>query len=156
MLKKIIPWVVVGIFAAVFVVAFALKDTMNSTVSELMKQQASPEITSSGEALVDSLYNYTKNVGVYEITFLEFGSTGCAACKRMESVMEEIRNKYPNQVNVVFLNILKPESQLLMKYYGIAVIPTQVLLDKGGKEFFRHSGYIDTGDLEKEFNSFRE
>jgi thioredoxin 1 len=156
MLKKIIPWVVVGIFAAVFVAAFALKDTMNNTISEMMKQQASPDLTTSGEALVDSLYNYTKNGGVYEITFLEFGSTGCAACKRMESVMEEIRNKYPNQVNVVFLNILKPESQLLMKYYGIAVIPTQVLLDKGGKEFFRHSGYIDTGDLEKEFNSFRE
>jgi len=43
---------------------------------------------------------------------------------------------------VVFLNILKPENQLLMKYYGIAVIPTQVLLDKEGEEFFRHSGFI--------------
>ena len=60
MLKKIIPWVVVGIFAAVFVVAFALKDTMNDTISGMMKQPASPELTSSGETLIDSLYNYTK------------------------------------------------------------------------------------------------
>ena len=68
------------------------------------------ELTSSGEALVDSLYNYTKNGGTYEVTFLEFGSTGCPACKRMESVMDEVRQKYPEKVNVVFLNILKPEN----------------------------------------------
>ena len=141
---------VVGIFAAVFVVAFALKDTMNYTIPEMMKQQASPELTSSGEALVDLSYNYIKNGSNYEVTFLEFGSTGCPACKRMESVMDEVRQKYPEKVNVVFLNILKPENQLLMKYYGIAVIPTQVLLDKEGKEFFRHSGYLPTSDIQKE------
>jgi thioredoxin 1 len=152
MLRKILPWVVVGIFAAVFVVAFALKDTMNSTISEMMKAQASPELTSSGEALVDSLYNYSKNGAEFEITFLEFGATGCSACKRMESVLEEVRSKYPNRVNVVFMNIMKPESQILMKYYGIAVIPTQILLDGEGKEFFRNSGFISTGDLEKEFH----
>jgi len=156
MIKKILPWVVIGIFAAVFVVAFALKDTMNDTISEMMKQQSSPELTSSGEALVDSLYNYTKNGGTYEVTFLEFGSTGCPACKRMESVMDEVRQKYPEKVNVVFLNILKPENQLLMKYYGIAVIPTQVLLDKEGKEFFRHSGYLPTSDIQKEVSRKKE
>lgn len=137
----------IGIFTLVFVLAFALKDTMNNTISEMMKQQASPEMANSGEALVDSLYNYSKNGAEYDITFLEFGSTGCPACKRMESVMEEVRQKYPQKVNVVFLNILKPENQLLMKYYGIAVIPTQVLLDKNGQEFFRHSGYISANDL---------
>ena len=42
-----------------------------------------------------------------------------------------------------------------MKYYGIAVIPTQVLLDKQGKEFFRHSGFISTGDLETHFRNYR-
>ena len=156
MIKKILPWVVIGIFAAVFVVAFALKDTMNDTIPEMMKQQSSPELTSSGEALVDSLYNYTKNGGTYEVTFLEFGSTGCPACKRMESVMDEVRQKYPEKVNVVFLNILKPENQLLMKYYGIAVIPTQVLLDKEGKEFFRHSGYLPTSDIQKEVSRKKE
>ena len=151
LLKKIIPWVVVSLFAAVFVVAFALKDTMNSTITEMMKQQASPESIKSGEALADSLYNYTKNGGTYQITFLEFGSTGCPACKRMESVMDEVRVKYPEKINVVFLNILKTENQLLMKYYGIAVIPTQVLLNKEGKEFFRHSAFYSLVELEKEF-----
>ena len=151
MLKKIVPWVVVSLLAAVFIIAFALKDTINSTISELMKQQVSPELVSSGEALADSLYNYTKNGGVYEITFLEFGATGCSACKRMESVMDEVREKYPDKVNVIFLNILKPECQVLMKYYGVAVIPTQIILNKEGEEIFRHSGYISSEELAKIF-----
>ena len=43
-----------------------------------------------------NLYNYTKSDLDYKITFLEFGSTGCSACKRMESVMESIKTNYPN------------------------------------------------------------
>jgi len=35
----------------------------------------------------------------------------------------------------------------LLKFYGIAVIPTQVLLDKTGKEVFRHSGYLSAKEL---------
>lgn len=51
------------------------------------------------------------------------------------------------------LNVLKPENQDLMKYYGVATIPTQILLDQTGQEFFRHSGYYSTEDLEKQFVS---
>ncbi len=147
MVKKILPWIVVGVLAAVFVAAFALKDSMNSAISEMMKQQASPEMTNSGEALVDSLYNYNASGSSFEITFLEFGSKGCSACARMEGVMDEIREKYPAKVNVVFVNVLKPESQLLMKYYGIAAIPTQVLLNKEGTEYFRHTGFYSSQEL---------
>ena len=65
--------------------------------------------------------------------------------------MEEVKQKYPDKVNVVFLNILKPENQMLMKYYGIAAIPTQILLDKNGKEYFRHTGFIEPSDLNIKF-----
>ena len=53
--------------------------------------------------------------------------------------------------NVVFPNILKPENQNLTKLFGIADIPTQVLLDKNGKEFFRHTGFYSTEDLEQKW-----
>lgn len=149
MVKKILPWIVVGVLAAVFVAAFALKDSMNSAISEMMKQQASPEMKDAGQTEVDSLYNYSISGSSFEITFLEFGSKGCSACARIEGVMDEIREKYPDRVNVVFVNVLKPESQLLMKYYGIAAIPTQVLLNKEGKEYFRHTGFYSFDDLSK-------
>lgn len=51
--------------------------------------------------------------------------------------------------NVVFMNILQTENQAMMKYYGVAAIPTQVLLDKNGEEFFRHTGYFSFKDLKK-------
>jgi thioredoxin 1 len=42
-----------------------------------------------------------------------------------------------------------PENQPLMKYYGIAAIPTQVLLNKEGKEYLRHTEYFSTEKLIK-------
>lgn len=155
MLKKIIPWVMFVLLFGLIIIGFALKENMNNYLSKMMKEQAAPETKASGAAFIDSLYNYSKNGQSFEITFLEFGAN-CPACKRMESVMEEIRAKYPQKVNVVFLNVLKPGNQVLMKYFGIASIPTQVLLDKDGKEFFRHSGYISTEELETKFDLHKE
>jgi thioredoxin 1 len=137
---------------ALLIVGFLMKDSMNNYLGTMMKKQLSTEISHSGNALIDSLFNYSANGLNYEITFLEFGAKGCSACKRMERVMEEVQSKYPTRVNVVFMNILKPESQNLMKLYGIVAIPTQVVLDKTGKEFFRHIGYISTRDLSKQIN----
>ncbi len=39
----------------------------------------------------------------------------------------------------------------MMKYFGIAAIPTQVLLDVSGKEVIRHTGYFSFDELDKEF-----
>lgn len=36
-------------------------------------------------------------------------------------------------------------------YFKIEQIPTQVLLDKSGKEYFRHVGYLSMEELEKNF-----
>ena len=67
-----------------------MKDSMNSYLSKMIKEQASPDLIRSGKIMVDSLFYYTAINLTYEITFLEFGSKGCSACKRMEGVMEEI------------------------------------------------------------------
>ncbi|MBI9066575.1 MAG: thioredoxin family protein [Salinivirgaceae bacterium] len=149
MLKKILSWFVFVCLFLLIIIGFATKDKLTQYLSESIAKNASPEIIKSGDALIDSLFNYSMNDFNYEVTFLEFGAKGCTACRKMETVMDEVREKYPNMVNVVFLNILLPESQTLMKYYGIAAIPTQVLLDKNGKEFFRHTGYLSTPELTK-------
>ena len=70
---------------------------------------------------------------------------------RVFTLMEEIRTKYTQTVNVIFLNIVKHKNQVLMKYFGVAAIPTQVLLDKDGIEFFRHTGYYSVEELENKF-----
>jgi thiol-disulfide isomerase/thioredoxin len=151
MIRKILPWFVFVSLILLIIVGLASKDKLTQYLSNTMMKNAAPSILDSGAAYIDSAYNYSKNGLEYEMTFLEFGATGCVACRKMESVMEEVKLKYPNKVNVVFLNILKPENQTLMKYYGIAAIPTQVLLNKEGVEFYRHTGYIDTKYLSINF-----
>jgi thioredoxin 1 len=132
---------------AFFVLLFAFKSRLTDCASQLVRAQTDSGIQNIESIKVDSAFNYKKNGLPYEVTFLEFGATGCSACKRMEIVMSDIRKKYPQKVNVVFLNVLLPQNQNLMKYFGIASIPTQVLLNKEGKEFFRHNGYLSTMEI---------
>ncbi|MCX6250916.1 MAG: thioredoxin family protein [Bacteroidetes bacterium] len=124
---------------------------MNSFVSKKMKEQAGIGIKKSIAQIVDSAFNYQKNGEGFATTFLEFGAKGCISCRKMEVVMKEVKENYPQKVNVKFLNILLPENQDMMKYFGIAAIPTQVLLNASGKEVFRHTGYFSFDDLNKEF-----
>ena len=152
MIKKIIPWIVIILLFILLIIGFSLKDNMNTYLSKVVQNQTPIEIILLGNALNDSLYNYSENGLSYEITFLEFGAIGCSACKQMQAVMEEVNSKYPIRVNVVFLNVLKLESKNLMKLYGIVAIPTQVLLDKNGKEYFRHTGFYSFEDLNKELD----
>jgi thioredoxin 1 len=145
--KQILNLLFLGLILVFFVALFLFKGRLNNAASTIVLSQATPETISAVSGHIDSVYNYEKNSGSFEITFLEFGSTGCSACKRMEKVLKEIQDLYPNKVNVVFINVTKKENHDLLRYYGIAVIPTQVLLNKTGKEFFRHSGYLSTKEL---------
>lgn len=153
MLKKVLPWVVFSLLGVILVVGFAAKDKLNNYISKIMKEQATPEEVFSGEALVDSLYNYTKTGAAYEITFLEFGALNCVSCKQMEIVMEQVKQDYPDKINVVFINTMIPENMMMVKYFAIAAIPTQVLLCKNGNEFFRHVGAISTKEILAKANS---
>ncbi len=151
-IKELLP--IFGVVATVLflILLFTFKDKLNQLSSKVIQSQANTEVISNASAYVDSVFNYSKHPSNYQITFLEFGATGCSACRQMEKVMEEVKKQYPEKVNVVFLNILKPESQTLMKYFGVAAIPTQVLLDKEAKEFFRHTGFYSTEELLIEMN----
>lgn len=132
------------------VVLIAQKDKLTNLVSTEMKLQIGTEAQASIQKFVDSLYNYQANKESYGLTFLEFGAKGCVACRKMEFVLDEVRQTYPAKVKVVFQNILQAENQAMMKYYGVVAIPTQVLLDEKGEEFFRHTGYYSYDDLRKE------
>lgn len=145
--KKTLTLAALVLSVLFFIALFILKDKLTTTASDLVKMQAETETIQAVSTYIDSAYNYKKNGQSYQVTFLEFGSTGCSACKRMEKVMQNIRNQYPEKVNVVFNNITFPKNRKFMKYYGISVIPTQVLLNSEGEEFFRHTGYISTKRL---------
>ena len=87
--------------------------------------------------------------GNFQATFVELGSVNCIPCKQMKSVMDAIEKEYAGKVRVVFHDVWTKEGKPYGEQYGIRVIPTQVFIDKNGKEIFRHEGYFPKEAVEK-------
>jgi thioredoxin 1 len=83
------------------------------------------------------------------VTFVELGSVRCIPCKLMQPIMKDIETDYAGQVKVVFHDVWTPEGEPFAQSYKIRVIPTQVFLDKDGKEYFRHEGFFPKDELVK-------
>ncbi len=84
-----------------------------------------------------------------KVTFIELGSVKCIPCKQMQPIMKEIEEEYKGQVKVVFYDVWTAEGKPYIKEFGIRAIPTQVFLDKDGKEYFRHQGFFAKDELVK-------
>ncbi len=150
--KKIVPLLMVIISIAVLFGLYIFKDKIIELSSLSFQGQLSYTERTAEGAFIDSVYNYSLNGELFSYTFLEFGATGCSACRKMEAEMERVRIQYPAKVQVVFINVMQRPNQSLMKYFGIAAIPAQVLLDREGKVFFTHTGFISAEELSKQFN----
>ena len=85
--------------------------------------------------------------GEARITFIELGSVTCIPCKQMKPVMESIEKRYAGQVKVVFYDVWKDKRPA--EQYKIRLIPTQVFLDKSGKELLRHEGFFAEAEIDK-------
>ena len=88
-----------------------------------------------------------QNPAEYKVTFIELGSVNCVPCRMMQPVMDNIRKKYSDQVNVVFYDVWTEKDKHYAGEYGIRAIPTQVFLDSSGKEYFRHEGFFPEEEL---------
>jgi len=91
--------------------------------------------SSAGE--VDTVLNSAKKEG--KAVMLELGSVGCKPCEQMKPVMEKLRTNYRGKLEVLFIDVRKDHENA--RRFGVTMIPTQVFLDKNGKEFHRHMGY---------------
>lgn len=83
-----------------------------------------------------------------KVTFIELGSVRCIPCKMMQPIMKGIEEEYPD-VEIIFYDVWTSAGQQYGQKYSIRVIPTQVFLDKEGKEYFRHEGFFPKEELEK-------
>lgn len=93
--------------------------------------------------------NNTANAGNDQVTFIELGSVNCVPCKMMQPIMADIEKEFSGKVRVVFYDVWTEQGQPYGKLYGIRVIPTQIFLDREGKEYFRHEGYFPKEELIK-------
>jgi thioredoxin 1 len=88
-----------------------------------------------------------KKPAAIKVTFIELGSVRCIPCKKMMPIMKEIEKEYGDQVKVVFHDVWTAEGKPYAAKYNIKLIPTQVFLDKDGKEYFRHVGFFPKKEL---------
>jgi thioredoxin 1 len=95
---------------------------------------------------LETQYNIMKNNPVDKArssgkpTMIEFGATGCVPCDMMQPILESLRKKFPDTLNVEFVHV--NEKQVLAGRFGIQSIPVQVFFDKNGTEVFRHTGFF--------------
>lgn len=82
-----------------------------------------------------------------EVTFIELGSVNCIPCRAMQPVMRDLEKKFGGQIRIVFYDILEDETPA--KIYNVQVMPTQVFLDKNGREFHRHEGFYPLNSIER-------
>ena len=66
--------------------------------------------------------------------------------------MQMVKDNYPGKVNVVFYNVNLEGNFKMAEHFGIRMIPVQVLLDKNGREYFRHIGYLSFNELAEEID----
>lgn len=120
-------YIYIIIFLVLLVIVFGFKKVSNNSETSLTQE----------DVTTDEI----------KVTFVELGSVKCIPCKQMQPIMKEIEEEYKGQVKVVFYDVWTAEGKPYIKEFGIRAIPTQVFLDKDGKEYFRHQGFFAKDEL---------
>lgn len=104
--------------------------------------QAFAQTTTGKSAVSKATDQRMKKEGKILVTFVEIGAAKCIPCKAMQPIMKEVTEEYKGQVRVLFHDVWTQQGRMDAEKYNIRMIPTQVFLDKDGKEYFRHEGYF--------------
>jgi thioredoxin 1 len=78
-------------------------------------------------------------------TLAEFGRGTCVPCQQMKPILEELAVEYESKLNVLIISV--DTYAALTRQFQILAIPTQIFLDKDGKEVSRHVGYFAKKDI---------
>lgn len=75
------------------------------------------------------------------VTMIDLGAEECAPCKMMAPILEELKKEYDGKADIIFIDVWKDPGQA--KKFGVRAIPTQIFFDADGREFYRHTGFMD-------------
>ncbi|MGC1953336.1 MAG: thioredoxin family protein [Gammaproteobacteria bacterium] len=82
-------------------------------------------------------------------TLVEIAMDRCASCKAMHNVLDELRAAHGEYLRVIDVNIMhQPEA---VAQWKIRVVPTQILRDDQGQEFYRHGGFLSAQAIRARF-----
>jgi thioredoxin 1 len=127
-------YIYIIIFLVLLAIVFGFKKVSNNTEATLNESTLTQESVKTEDI---------------KATFVELGSVGCIPCDKMQPIMKEIAEEYKGQVKVIFYDVRTVFGEPYKKKFNIRAIPTQVFLDKDGKEYFRHLGFFAKDELVK-------
>lgn len=147
MIRKYGLFILMLLAGIAVLVAVIKKDELSGLISQQMRKQTTAEEKFNAKKYVSDHFDYESNKQDFSFSILEFKSSGCTICKQMEPELNEVKKWDKERVNVVVIQIMNPDSQEMMKYFGISAVPTHIVLDKKGNEFFRKYGFISADEL---------
>jgi len=127
-------YIYIIIFLILLAVVFGFKKVSNNTEATLNESALTQESVKTDDI---------------KATFIELGSVGCIPCDKMQPIMKEIAEEYKGQIKVIFYDVRTVFGEPYKEKFNIRAIPTQVFLDKDGKEYFRHLGFFAKDELVK-------
>ncbi len=82
----------------------------------------------------------------------DFGSVSCLPCKTMKEIIDPMMVDYKGKVDIRIINVYEDKERT--QQFRIVTIPTQVFIDAGGKELFRHIGVYPRDSIVARFRDF--
>lgn len=79
------------------------------------------------------------------VTIVQLMSEHCPACRAMEPVLEAVRGRHADSVDVIFVDIFSRPG--INREYGITTIPAHFFYDHRGRERHRHEGVMSEAEL---------
>jgi thioredoxin 1 len=82
---------------------------------------------------------------------IDLGSKSCIPCKKMAPILEEMKAKYKDKAEVIFIDTKEDRDSALK--YKITLIPTQIFYDTTRTEVYRHIGFFPADSIIAHFKT---
>ena len=79
---------------------------------------------------------------------VEFGGRSCIPCRQMQPVLAELKRLHGERLDIV--NVYLDQEPEVAAWFGIMVIPTQIVFDEVGNILARHVGIWPRNEIEAE------
>lgn len=126
--KKLIPVIIILIFAAIVIITSLPSQNEKVDVDALMARAKAEKMP----------------------VFLQLSSVGCTTCQRMESTVDALEEKYKNKILIKKVDM--DMNREAFQKFGVTHVPTQIFLNHEGVETFRHLGFYSEQNLEMVLN----
>ena len=146
--KKLNIILILSTIVLVFILFF-VKERLNCFVTNYQLRHNKIIVHKNDSIAFFKQFDYLSNPKTYELSIIELGGKGCKPCMQMDTVLTQLTRQYKNRINVQIYKLNNKQGRVIAKYFGVNTIPTQIILDKSGKEVFRHTGYFPENELLK-------